>query len=66
MTVLPKYEAELAYLVFQHIAEPIAERKHTRASSSLTFLTYQTLSQNPTASLLTINSTLAESWWNNA
>lgn len=42
MTVLPKYEAELAYLVFQHIAEPIAERKHTRASSSLTFLTYQT------------------------
>lgn len=42
MTVLPKYEAELAYLVFQHIAEPIAERKHTRASSSLTLLTYQT------------------------
>lgn len=42
MTVLPKYEAELAYLVFQNIAEPVAERKHTRASSSLTFLTYQT------------------------
>lgn len=42
MAVLPKYEPEIAYLVFQHITEPIAERKHTRASSSLTFLTYQT------------------------
>lgn len=43
MTVLPKYEAELAYLVFQHIAEPVAERKHTLHGhpSSLTFLTYQ-------------------------
>lgn len=66
MTVLPKYEAELAYLVFQHIAEPIAERNRTRASFISHVSHLPDISQNPTASLLTINSTLAESWWNNA